>query len=156
MRFIRLKRFTFWHYLRPQSYTAANRKRMAEEKATYLDHLERWLNYEDALDSPPLADGMNTEKVAQPVVHKRVDSFIASDHPGAALEAAEEDARDVAAKLKRTADNDNVTRLDVQFPLPSCARDEADQGWADDRALREMKAAQACSVVQKVKNVLGL
>ncbi|KAF9698248.1 hypothetical protein EKO04_003355 [Ascochyta lentis] len=129
---------------------------MAEEKATYLDHLERWLNYEDELDSPPLAEGVNAQTVAEPVVRERVDSFVESERSRVALDVAKENMLKRAAKSKQVADLGKISRLDVRFPLPSCAKDEDDEDWADDRALRETKAARFHSVVGKIKNVLGL
>ena len=52
---------------------------MAEYRKQYLDHLERWLNYEEDSSTPPVVEeGKATppKKPLSPKPRKRVDSFV--------------------------------------------------------------------------------
>lgn len=128
---------------------------MAEEQETYLNHLERWLNYEDELDSPPLAHGVIAKTAGDSVQRTRHDSFINEGRPKVALEVAAQKATKLAAKSEQVSDARKFSNVRVRFPLPSCARDEADEQYAGGEELDNQREP-ASTMVQKVKNVLGL
>lgn len=95
---------------------------MADDRANYLDHLERWLNYEDDLDSPQVAQGVLPAKPrAEPPPRKRVDSFVYEERRKVAHEVSEQNKCMGAPKSKCVADLGKVSRMEIVAPLPSCA-----------------------------------
>lgn len=127
---------------------------MADDRANYLDHLERWLNYEDELDSPQVTQGIVPPKPrAEPSQRKRVDSFVDGERRKVAHEVSEQNKRMGAPKPKCVADLGKVARMEMVAPLPSCARDEEDQRFAGG-PLEEPGLVE--TVAQKVKDVLGI
>jgi hypothetical protein len=132
----RAKYFTFWHFRRTPNYTKSNRQRMAGDRAKYLDHLERWLNYEESSSSPPLDDDVKadmsvpTTKPLDIMTRNRIDSFVDECCKNIALDVTKENGTNGATKSKCVAVLGKVTRMPIGTLLPSCARDEGDEKYA--------------------------
>ncbi|KAJ4330863.1 hypothetical protein N0V87_009625 [Didymella glomerata] len=93
---------------------------MANYRKQYLDHLERWLNYEEESSTPPIV----------------------------------EDGKIPPTKKSLLP----VPCLPIVLPLPSCAREEASEEWANNKPTLEYTEAQnrGKTVTQKIKGLLGL
>jgi hypothetical protein len=111
---------------------------MAGDRAKYLDHLERWLNYEESSSSPRLDDdddvkahmSVPTTKPIDIVTQNRIDSFVDEYCVNIALDVTKENGTNGATKSKCVAVLGKVTRMPIGTPLPSCARDEGDKRYA--------------------------
>ena len=129
---------------------------MSADRAKYLDHLSRWLNYEEACSTPLLADdaGAQNHVVVRKVVvqRRRVDSVldVGAERAKIGIEVDKMNEARGSAKAKRVADMGKVSRLPIVVPLPTCARDEGSEedagGGFDPNE----------TMLQRVKNVLGL
>jgi hypothetical protein len=108
---------------------------MAGDRAKYLDHLERWLNYEESSSSPRLDDDVKadmslpTNKPTDIVTRNRIDLFVDEYCVNIALEVAKENETNGATKSKCVAVLGKVTRMPIGTLLPSCARDEGDERY---------------------------
>ena len=130
---------------------------MARDRTKYLDHLERWLNYEEDLLSPPLDDDAMAQKpvpTTKPtgiVMRNRIDSFVGEECVKNALDVVKESEANGVTKSKCITELGKATRITV-IPLPSCARDENDEGYAGSSFVPPSNE----TIMQKVKNVLGM
>ena len=146
--------FTFWHFRRTPSYTESNRQRMSEDRYNYLDHLERWLNYGHNIETPQIARAVLPPKPrVEPMPRKRVDSFVDEERRKVAREVAAQNVRMGAAKSKCVADLGKVSRMEIVAPLPSCAQDEDDEGFAGG-PLEQPRLMQ--TMIHKIKDLLGV
>lgn len=122
---------------------------MAKDQASYLEHLERWLDYEDDLDSPQLAEGVLLSKPKTEVPRKRVGSFLDNKRRKQAKEHCNQCTG--GCKDKCATDRGDMARVAAGVPLPSCARDEEGEEYAGNAADTGLVDA----VKQNVKTVLG-
>ncbi|KAF1924741.1 uncharacterized protein M421DRAFT_95278 [Didymella exigua CBS 183.55] len=153
---LRKRYFTFWHYCRIPSYTQTTRQQMAADRKAYLDHLARWLDYEEESSTPPpVVDGtaLPPKKPNQPKPRKRVDSFVDEARREIARDVAKRNQMNGATLLKYDADLATVSRMEIVAPLPSYARDDEDEGFADGPS-EEPGLMRTMS--QKVKDFLGI
>lgn len=148
--------FTYQHYTRNTSYTATTRQKMSEDRVTYLEHLGRWLDYETESDSPEKVDGaaISLAKTKPSPTPKSADSLIEEERRKMALDVAELNRREGASKAKCDADLEEVKKMPIVAPLPSCARDEEGEEFAG----RWMEGHDGLmqTVTKKVKAVLWL
>lgn len=133
---------------------------MANYRKQYLDHLGRWLNYEEDFSSPPtVEEGSKSpvKKSLSPKPRKRVDSFVDEARRDIARDLARENQLNGAARSKCVADQGKVSCLSIVLPLPSM-REEASEEWASDEATLEFIEVknQSETVTQKIKSLLGL
>lgn len=134
---------------------------MAEDKETYLDQLERWLNYEGELDPPRVADDVTAQRgqVVESVPRRRADSLVDGERPRVHLGNGKEGAPNNAT-YKCVDEAQKTARLEAQFPLPSSAREEADERVAGGAVSLGSNANNRTGVMHavalKVKGVLGM
>ncbi|KAJ4395323.1 hypothetical protein N0V91_010922 [Didymella pomorum] len=115
--FSRNKDFTFWHFSRTSSYTHKHRQVMADYKKQYLDHLERWLNYEEASSTPPIVEeGQKSppKKPSPPKPRLRVDSVCFTDASSFLGQARLEIAHEVAKKNQRATNEPIPASIEMQ------------------------------------------
>lgn len=127
---------------------------MAEDQASYLEHLERWLGYEDKVDSPQLAEGALLAKPKLHVLPKRIDSVVEEGRKNVIRNAEEQHKCAGAGKGKYIPDKDDAVRLALGVPLPSCARDEDNEEYANGY-VEEPVGGRVTTVKEKVKHALG-
>jgi hypothetical protein len=74
-----------------------------------------------------------------------------------AREVAKKNQLDGAVQSKCVADQGKVPCLPIVLPLPSCAREEASEEWANNKPTLEYTEAQnrGKTVTQKIKGLLG-
>lgn len=146
--------FTYFHYTRNPSYTVTTRQKMSEDRATYLENLGRWLDYE--LDSPEVADGaaVTLAKPKPSPAPTSADSLIEDERRKMASDVAERNQREGACNAKCDADLEEVKNMPIVAPLPSCARDE--EGEGDAGRWMEGNDGLVDTVTKKVMAVLGL
>lgn len=136
---------------------------MTNYRKQYLDHLERWLNYEEESSAPPIVEEGKTPPRKEPLPpkpRKRVDSlgFIDEARCDIAREVTKKNLLGGAARSKCVADQGKVSRMPIVLPLPSCARQEA----SEERAASEATLGfievqnQGKTVKQKIRSLLGL
>jgi hypothetical protein len=147
--------FTYFHYTRNPSYTSTTRQKMSEDRATYLEHLGRWLDYEVELDSPEPADGAAVllAKPKPSPLPKRADLLIENERRKMALDVAGRNQRKGACQAKCDADLEEVKKMSIVAPLPSCARDEEDEEFAG--RWMEGNDGLVHTMTKNVKAVLG-
>ena len=151
----RKKYFTSRHFRRTPTYTTSSRQHMSDDRAKYLDHLSRWLNYEESCSTPLLADDAEAQNhivVRKVVQRRRADSLLDVEAERAKIGIAVDKMNEArgCAKSKRVADEGKVSRLPIVVPLPSCARDEGSEedagGGFDPNE----------TMLQRVKNGVGV
>lgn len=82
-----------------------------------------------------------------------MDSFVDEARREVARIVAEQNRLSGAARSKCIADLGKVSRMEIVAPLPSCARDEEDEGFAG-RPLEKPSLLQIAA--KKLRDVLGI
>lgn len=109
--------FTFWHHRRTPSYTASKRKRMEKGRKVYLSHLKRWLNYKVDSSSTPIEPFSTDDPSLDGIANSAVANEQTRVTPGV----------DGTPVSNRDDDPGEVSRMQSEFPLPSCAREDGDE-----------------------------
>ncbi|KAF2130779.1 hypothetical protein P153DRAFT_204701 [Dothidotthia symphoricarpi CBS 119687] len=148
----------FWALVtRPHSQENRNAQRTKDTK-----ELERWLNYADEEDYKPakktnksISRLQTSREDVQMPCRSRVDS-VQSDASAHTSSGSNADTLkeiwsrngDESASAKGSARIEGLGFF-PRFPLPSCAREEADEEWADERLKAESEARNR-GVMKKV------